>query len=83
MTFTSHYIRCADLEIHYTDWSRTNQAPKGNVIAWHGLARTGRDMDELAAHLSGCGWRVICPDTLGRGLSQWSRRPDEEYCLRF
>ena len=80
MGFTSNYIRCADLEIHYTDWGR---ADKGTVIAWHGLARTGRDMDELAAHLSGRGWRVICPDTVGRGLSQWSRQPDEQYCLRF
>lgn len=80
MSFSSHYIRCADLEIHYTDWG---QADRGTVIAWHGLARTGRDMDELAAHLSGQGWRVICPDTVGRGLSQWSRSPDEEYCLRF
>ena len=80
MNFTSNYIRCADLEIHYTDWG---QSEKGTVIAWHGLARTGRDMDELAAHLSRRGWRVICPDTVGRGLSQWSRRPDEEYCLRF
>ena len=80
MSFSSHYIRCADLEIHYTDWG---QADRGTVIAWHGLARTGRDMDELAAHLSGRGWRVICPDTAGRGLSQWSRSPDEEYCLRF
>ena len=80
MGFTSNYIRCADLEIHYTDWGR---ADKGTVIAWHGLARTGRDMDELAAHLSGRGWRVICPDTVGRGLSQWSRQPDKEYCLRF
>ena len=80
MSFTSNYIRCAGLEIHYTDWGR---ADKGTVIAWHGLARTGRDMDELAAHLSERGWRVICPDTVGRGLSQWSSRPDEEYCLRF
>jgi pimeloyl-ACP methyl ester carboxylesterase len=40
-------------------------------------------MDELAAHLSARGWRVICPDTVGRGLSQWSRQPDEQYCLRF
>jgi len=80
MGFTSNYIRCADLEIHYTDWGR---ADKGTVIAWHGLARTGRDMDELAAHLSERGWRVVCPDTVGRGLSQWSSRPDEEYCLRF
>ena len=80
MSFTSNYIRCADLEVHYTDWGR---ADKGTVIAWHGLARTGRDMDELAAHLSARGWRVLCPDTVGRGLSQWSSRPDQEYCLRF
>jgi len=53
------------------------------VIAWHGLARTGRDMDELAEHLSQRGWRVICPDTLGRGLSQWSPDPGNEYCLAF
>ena len=52
------------------------------VIAWHGLARTGRDMDELAAHLADR-YRVICPDTLGRGLSQWARSPQTEYCLAF
>ncbi len=80
MAFTSRYLRCADLQIHCTDWG---QADKGTVIAWHGLARTGRDMDDLAAHLSGRGWRVICPDTVGRGLSQWSRQPDVQYCLRF
>ena len=52
------------------------------MIAWHGLARTGRDMDDLAAHLSPrC--RVICPDTIGRGLSQWSPDPAREYCLAF
>ena len=56
------------------------QAPV--VVAWHGLARTSRDMDELAAHLSPR-YRVICPDTIGRGLSQWSPRPEQEYCLAF
>ncbi len=80
MTFTSNYITCAGLEIHYTDWGRADQ---GTVLAWHGLARTGRDMDELAAHLSARGWRVICPDTVGRGLSQWSRAPEKAYCLAF
>ena len=80
MGWTSHYIRCAGLDIHYTDWGR---AELGTVIAWHGLARTGRDMDELAEHLSARGWRVVCPDTVGRGLSQWSPLPDEQYCLRF
>ena len=52
------------------------------VIAWHGLARTGRDMDAIAAHLAQR-WRVICPDTLGRGLSQWSPQPELEYCNSF
>ena len=80
MSFTSQYLQCAGLEIHYTDWGK---AEKGTVIAWHGLARTGRDMDELAAHLSSRGWRVICPDTVGRGLSQWSADPQNEYCLAF
>jgi pimeloyl-ACP methyl ester carboxylesterase len=78
-SFTSNYLTCAGREIHYTDWGAAD-APV--VIAWHGLARTGRDMDELAAHLSPR-YRVICPDTIGRGLSQWSPDPKSEYCLAF
>ena len=77
---SSAYIQCAGREIHYTEWGAGNQA---TVIAWHGLARTGRDMDELATHLSALGYRVICPDTIGRGLSQWSPVPEHEYCLAF
>ena len=38
-------------------------------------------MDPLAAHLSALGHRVICPDTIGRGLSQWSSQPEKDYCL--
>ena len=79
MSFSSRYITCSGREIHYTEWG-SPEAPV--VIAWHGLARTGRDMDELAAHLS-TQYRVICPDTIGRGLSQWSPQPDQEYCLAF
>jgi pimeloyl-ACP methyl ester carboxylesterase len=79
MSHTSNYLRCLERELHYTEWG-AGQA--GTVIAWHGLARTGRDMDDIAAHLS-ARWRVICPDTLGRGLSQWSPDPGAEYCLDF
>ncbi len=78
--FTSHYLTCAGREIHFTQWGAQYQP---TVIAWHGLARTGRDMDELAGYLSAAGYRVICPDTLGRGLSQWSPLAAEEYCLPF
>ena len=82
MSMTSHYLTCAGREIHCTEWGAQHAR---TVIAWHGLARTGRDMDELAAHLSerADGYRVICPDTIGRGLSQWSPLPEEEYCLSF
>jgi pimeloyl-ACP methyl ester carboxylesterase len=78
----SRYLVCEGREIHFTDWVPA-QAGGPVVIAWHGLARTGRDMDPLAAHLCAQGWRVICPDTLGRGLSQWSPQPQAEYCLAF
>ncbi len=82
VTPRSRYIACEGREIHFMDWEP--EAPTGPVVvAWHGLARTGRDMDPLAAHLSAQGWRVICPDTIGRGLSQWSPEPETEYCLDF
>ena len=79
MSFRSRYLVCEGREIHYTEWGASNAE---TVIAWHGLARTGRDMDEVAAHLAPR-YRVICPDTIGRGLSQWSPRPEVEYCLEF
>ncbi len=79
---TSNYLTCLGRELHYMEWGAEHSADAGTVIAWHGLARTGRDMDDLAAHLAQR-WRVICPDTIGRGLSQWSPDPVAEYNLAF
>ena len=84
----SRYAQCAGYEIHFMDWAPAAEGASPRparpvVIAWHGLARTGRDMDPLARYLAALGYRVICPDTLGRGLSQWSHAPGEEYQLRF
>jgi pimeloyl-ACP methyl ester carboxylesterase len=79
MSFTSKYLLCEGREIHYTEWGAQHAE---TVIAWHGLARTCRDMDDMAEHLSQR-YRVICPDTIGRGLSEWSPRPADEYCLAF
>ena len=76
---SSLYLQCEGREIHVTEWG-SRDAPA--LVAWHGLARTGRDMDDMAAHLAPR-FRVICPDTLGRGLSQWSPDPQAEYCLAF
>ena len=80
MPARSNYATCAGREIHYSEWGAEHAR---TVIAWHGLARTGRDMDELAEWLSSRGFRVICPDTVGRGLSQWSPEPTAEYKLSF
>jgi pimeloyl-ACP methyl ester carboxylesterase len=75
----SRYLQCEGREIHLTEWGLGHDEV---VVAWHGLARTGRDMDHIAAHLSQR-YRVVCPDTPGRGLSQWSPDPAREYCLAF
>ena len=75
----SRYLVCEGREIHVTEWGPEHDEV---IVAWHGLARTGRDMDPIAAHLASR-FRIICPDTLGRGLSQWSPAPASEYCLAF
>jgi len=46
------------------------------TICVHGLTRNGRDFDKLAAALAAEGRRVICPDVVGRGKSDWLPRPE-------
>ena len=72
---SSHYLDCHGFGLHVTTWGHVSQPA---VIAWHGLARTGRDFDWLAEQLCH-DYYVICPDTIGRGLSQWARDPKEDY----
>jgi pimeloyl-ACP methyl ester carboxylesterase len=44
------------------------------VVCVHGLSRQGRDFDTLALDL--CGeYRVVCPDVVGRGRSDWLADP--------
>jgi len=44
------------------------------VVCVHGLTRSGRDFDVLAAHLA-LDYRVVCPDIVGRGRSEWLNQP--------
>lgn len=82
----SVFITLLDREIHVTEWL-SNAAPPVStkvLIAWHGLLRTGRDFDEVAERFAANhGYRVLCPDTIGRGLSQWSPKPNVEYTVPF
>ena len=75
----SRYLTCLGREIHVTEWGDPAAPP---VVAWHGLARSSRDFDDFATALASR-WHVVCPDTLGRGLSQWAIDPAREYCLAF
>ena len=40
------------------------------VVCVHGLTRNGRDFDMLATQLADTR-RVVCPDVVGRGRSDW------------
>ena len=54
--------------VHYTEWGDPTN-PKVLICA-HGMTRTCRDFDFLAAALER-DYRVICPDVVGRGESDW------------
>lgn len=56
----------------YTEWGERDN-PRV-LICVHGLSRNGRDFDALAHVLAG-DYRVVCPDVVGRGLSDWLRDP--------
>ncbi len=73
----SAYVRVRGQEMHYVEWGRADARP---VFMWHGLARTGRDFDVIA-HILSDEFRLIAPDTVGRGLSEWSADPDADYCM--
>jgi pimeloyl-ACP methyl ester carboxylesterase len=44
------------------------------LVCVHGLSRQGRDFDALAAAMSDR-YRVVCPDVVGRGHSDWLADP--------
>lgn len=73
------FVPVMDHEIHVTEWGDPSDPA---IVLWHGLARTGRDFDELAQGLAQT-HHVICPDTIGRGLSSWSKNPEAEYCIEY
>ncbi|MBI3524882.1 MAG: alpha/beta hydrolase [Betaproteobacteria bacterium] len=54
--------------VAYTEWGEPHN-PKV-LVCVHGLTRCGRDFDFLAQALE-AKYRVVCPDVVGRGLSDW------------
>jgi pimeloyl-ACP methyl ester carboxylesterase len=70
------YVQCANPQgshrMAYWVWGEASN-PRV-LICVHGLSRQGRDFDTLAANLSDT-YRVICPDVVGRGRSDWLSDP--------
>ena len=75
-----HHVSCPDANgghrMAYWQWG--NPAAPHVVVCVHGLSRQGRDFDTLAAHLVAAAngnIRVVCPDVVGRGESEWLKDP--------
>lgn len=71
----THFITLqhrAEYRMAYHQWGDINN-PRV-LVCVHGLARSGRDFDFLAEQLSS-EYRVICPDVVGRGKSDWLPEP--------
>jgi pimeloyl-ACP methyl ester carboxylesterase len=63
--------------MRYVEWGEPTN-PRV-LICVHGLTRNARDFDHLAQSLSDA-YRVVCPDVVGRGRSDWLRhKPDYSY----
>jgi pimeloyl-ACP methyl ester carboxylesterase len=77
---TLHFVACDDAQgghrMAYWQWGDARSAHV--VICVHGLTRQGRDFDMLAQAIvarAGGNVRVVCPDVVGRGRSDWLRDP--------
>ncbi|HEY5597945.1 MAG TPA: alpha/beta hydrolase [Kiloniellales bacterium] len=53
----------------YAEWGPPAAARV--AVCVHGLTRNGSDFDVLARDMASAGWRVVCPDVVGRGRSDW------------
>ncbi len=70
------HVQCLDAKgLHrmaYWEWG--DPASRRVLVCAHGLSRQGRDFDTLAQALAGH-YRVVCPDVVGRGQSDWLADP--------
>ena len=56
----------------YAEWG--DPGNPNVLVCVHGLTRVGRDFDWLARAMADR-YRVVCPDVVGRGASDWLRDP--------
>jgi pimeloyl-ACP methyl ester carboxylesterase len=71
-----HHVDCLDARgLHrMAYWAWGDDDNPRVLVCVHGLTRQGRDFDTLAQDLA-ASYRVICPDVVGRGKSDWLPDP--------
>ena len=69
-------VQCLDAKgLHRMAWTEWGDAANPKVLVCvHGLSRQGRDFDTLAQAMA-AEYRVVCPDVVGRGRSDWLADP--------
>jgi pimeloyl-ACP methyl ester carboxylesterase len=69
-------VQCLSLAgLHRMSYKEWGDAANPNVLVCvHGVTRVGDDFDAMARALAG-DYRVICPDIVGRGRSDWLKNP--------
>ena len=76
---TLRRVQCLDARgLHrmaYWQWERAGGASDRVLVCAHGVSRQGRDFDVLARAMQD-GFRVVCPDVVGRGESDWLADPN-------
>ena len=69
-------VQCLSLaglhRMAYKEWG--DQANPNVLVCVHGVTRVSDDFDSMARALAS-DYRVICPDIVGRGRSDWLRNP--------
>ncbi len=76
LTPRQRFVQCLSPSGLHTMAYREWGAPTNRrvVVCVHGLTRVGNDFDRLAQALAD-EFRVVCPDVVGRGRSEWLRDP--------
>ena len=77
---TLNFVNCPDAQGQHrmAYWQWGDAASDHVIVCAHGLSRQGRDFDVLSQALCDAALgkvRVVCPDVVGRGKSDWLKDP--------
>ena len=72
------FIDLVGYEVSYRKWGQSGLPV---VIAVHGMGGQASNFDQIGRQLAS-DFQVIALDLIGRGLSQWTSQPQNQYCFK-